>query len=86
MPSTWCVCGFTELDDETIADHLAVVFTPDDCVGNDGKVHEELSGGACACGFSGSSGGDLEQHLMALFTPGDGVGLDGKRHGARDAG
>jgi hypothetical protein len=63
-----------------------VAFTPDDCVGNDGKVHEELSGGACACGFSGSSGDDLERHLMALFTPGDGVGLDSKRHGVRDAG
>jgi hypothetical protein len=86
MPYAQCFCGFTELDDETLPDHLAVAFAPDDCVGNDGNVHDELSGHACACGFSGSSAGDLEGHLMALFTPGDGIGLDGRRHEARDAG
>jgi hypothetical protein len=86
MPYDRCLCGFTELDDETLADHLAVVFTPDDCVGNDGKVHEELSGHACACGFAAASAGDLEGHLMAMFTPADGIGLDGQRHEPRDAG
>ena len=84
MPIARCLCGFAELDDETIADHLSVVFTPDDSVGNDGKVHDELSGHACACGFSGSSADALEGHLMAAFTPGDGIGLDGRKHGVRD--
>jgi hypothetical protein len=83
MPYEKCRCGFMELADETIADHLAVAFTPDNCVGNDGKVHEELSGRACACGFATGSAGDLEAHLMASFTPDDGTGLDGKRHEAR---
>jgi hypothetical protein len=82
-PGAQCLCGFTELDDETIADHLAVAFTPEDCVGNDGKVHEELSEHACACGFAVGSAGGLEAHLMAIFTPGDGIGLDGKSHGTR---
>jgi len=85
MPFAQCLCGFKELRDETLADHLAVVFTADDSVGIDGKLHEELSGRACACGFSGSSAEALEGHLMAAFTPGDGIGLDGKRHEARDA-
>jgi hypothetical protein len=86
MPIARCLCGFAELDDETIADHLAVVFTPDDSVGNDGKVHEELSEHACACGFSAGSARDLEGHLVAMFTPADSTGLDGQRHEARDAG
>jgi hypothetical protein len=86
MPGAQCLCGFTELDDEGLPDHLAVSFTPDDSVGNDGNVHEELPGHACACGFSGSSASALEGHLMAAFTPGDGIGLDGRRHGARDDG
>ncbi|HTU75508.1 MAG TPA: hypothetical protein VMG38_18500 [Trebonia sp.] len=81
MPAARCPCGFTELSDETIADHLAVVFTPDGSVGIDGKPHEELSGHACACGFSASSAEALEGHLMAAFTPGDGIGLDGRKHG-----
>ncbi len=85
MPIARCLCGFAELDDETIADHLAAVFMPDDCVGNDGKVHDELSGRACACGFFGSSASELEGHLAAAFTPGDGIGLDGREHGVCDA-
>ena len=84
MPVSRCLCGFAELADETLADHLAVVFTPDDSVGIDGKVHEELSGVACACGFSASSADALEGHLLAAFTPGDGIGLDGRKHGVRD--
>jgi hypothetical protein len=86
MAAARCLCGFTELDDETLADHLALVFTPDDSVGNDGNVHDELSGRACACGFAGVTSEELEGHLMEAFTPADGIGLDGKRHGARDAG
>jgi hypothetical protein len=86
MPIARCLCGFAELADETMADHLAVAFTPDDCVGIDGQVHEELPGCACACGFPGGSAGEIEGHLMAAFTPGDGIGLDGRRHGALDVG
>jgi len=85
MPHARCLCGFTELADESIADHLAVVFAPDDSVGIDGTVHEELSGHACACGFAAGSAGDLERHLMVMFTPGDGIGRDGQRHEVRDA-
>ncbi len=86
MVAARCACGFTELDDESIADHLALVFTPDDSMGNTGRVHEELSGPACACGFSGSTPKELEGHLTEAFTPADGIGLDGREHGARDAG
>ncbi len=82
MMAARCACGFTELPDENILDHLAVVFTPDDCVGNDGKVHEELPGHACACGFVGITPEELEGHLMEAFTPADGTGLDGREHGA----
>jgi hypothetical protein len=85
MPISRCLCGFAELDDETLADHLAVVFTPDDSVGTDGNVHEELPEHACACGFSGNSADVLEGHLVAAFTPRDGIGLDGGRHGVRGA-
>ncbi|HUN31958.1 MAG TPA: hypothetical protein VMU95_08040 [Trebonia sp.] len=81
MIATQCACGFTELDDEEILDHLAVVFTPDNCVGNDGQVHEELSGRACACGFDGVTSEGLEAHFVQVFQPTDGIGLDGRRHG-----
>jgi len=86
MAAVRCLCGFTELSDETLADHLALVFTPDDSVGIDGDVHEELSRRACACGFSASSADSLERHLLNAFTPPDGIGLDGKKHRACDAG
>ena len=84
VPIAWCLCGFAELDDEMLADHLAVVFMPDDSVGIDGDMHDELSGRACACGFSAGSAEALEGHLLAAFTPGDGIGLDGRKHGVRD--
>jgi hypothetical protein len=80
-----CICGFTELPDENVQDHLAEVFTPDDSAGIDGKVHEELPGRACACGVAVSAAEQMGQHLLAAFTPADGIGLDGKRHGLRDA-
>jgi hypothetical protein len=85
MVAAQCVCGFTELPDENVLDHLALVFTPDDSTGNDGRVHEELSGRACSCGFAGSTPEELEGHLAQAFTPADGIGLDGKRHETRDA-
>jgi hypothetical protein len=82
MVAIRCACGFAELDDERLVDHLALVFTPDDCVGNDGKEHEEWAGRACACGFSGTTPEDLQAHLLAAFRPADRIGLDGKRHDA----
>jgi len=81
MLATRCACGFTELDDEQILDHLALVFTPDDSVGNDGRVHEELSGRACACGFAGITSEGLESHFLESFRPADGRGRDGRWHG-----
>jgi hypothetical protein len=38
-----CVCGeaFPTLDD--LDDHFFVVFTPEDDIGTDGKVHAEVS-------------------------------------------
>jgi len=75
-----CACGFTELDDEEIADHLALVFTPDDSIGPDGKLHEELLGLACACGYLAIAPEEIEGHLLTAFMAADGIGLDGKRH------
>jgi hypothetical protein len=83
--ATQCACGFTELSDETLFDHLALAFTPDDAAGNDGREHEELRGRACACGLPGGTREELERHLMAAFTPADRIGLDGREHGVRDA-
>jgi hypothetical protein len=80
MTATQCACGFTELADEQIGDHLALVFTPDNLIGNDGKEHEELPGLACACGYVTSMPGELEGHLLEAFTPVSRIGLDGKRH------
>jgi hypothetical protein len=78
-----CACGFTELDDEQVADHLALVFVPDDSIGKDGMTHEELLSLACSCGYAGTTPEEVEGHLMAAFTPADRIGLDGKRHEAR---
>ena len=83
--ATTCVCGFTELADEVLVDHLSLMFTPDDSTGNDGVVHEELDTRACSCGFSGTSD-EIGAHMLAAFTPANGIGHDGKAHGARDDG
>jgi hypothetical protein len=80
MTTTQCACGFTELADEQISDHLALVFTPDDLIGIDGREHEELPGLACACGYVTGIPGELEGHLVQAFAPVNGIGLDGKRH------
>src|SRR5260370_38483640 len=36
MVAVQCSCGFTELDDEMITDHLQQSFAPDNLTGNDG--------------------------------------------------
>jgi serine/threonine-protein kinase RsbW len=57
MTDASCACGFAELADEELIDHLLGVFEPDDHVGNDGRVHEERERLTCACGSPGSRPG-----------------------------
>ncbi|HTU71896.1 MAG TPA: hypothetical protein VMG38_00105 [Trebonia sp.] len=40
MIAAHCACGFTELDDETLIDHLQLAFEPADRTGSDGHRHE----------------------------------------------
>jgi hypothetical protein len=82
VTATRCACGFTELADESLADHLQRVFTPDDARGNDGLIHEEGAPLACRCGLVTTTGEDLDDHFLAVFTPADGIGRDGQRHAA----
>jgi len=81
MITAQCLCGFAELADEEVMDHLFAVFEPDDSTGKDGQVHEELAGLTCSCGSTAVTAGELEDHFMKAFTPGDAVGRDNKRHG-----
>ncbi len=76
-----CACGFTELDDETLADHLQLVFTPDDMRGEDGRIHQEGARLACFCGFTARAPEELDGHFREVFTPDDAVGRDGRKHG-----
>jgi hypothetical protein len=80
MITAQCSCGFRELADEEIIDHLQLVFEPDDLRGNDGQVHEERDRLACACGLSAITTEELDAHLLNVFTPGDAIGSDGRRH------
>jgi hypothetical protein len=86
MTATKCSCGFTELADETITDHLLVAFEPDDRTGTDGQVHEEGGPLTCACGFAAATGDDLDEHFLKAFTPAGAIGRDGHRPEAIDAG
>jgi hypothetical protein len=81
MTANQCLCGFTELADETLADHLLRVFTPDDMRGNDGQVHQEGTALACFCGFVANTTGELDQHFSTVFTPDNAIGNDGQKHG-----
>jgi hypothetical protein len=80
MTTGTCSCGFTELDDETLTDHLHLVFEPDDRIGTDGQAHGEGDPLTCACGFTAATVGELDEHLLKAFTPDDAVGRDGQRH------
>jgi len=80
MGSARCSCGFSELDDEELTDHLDWVFVPDDSVGPDGQVHEEWRGLACSCGLVAISSEELEEHFRKVFTPPDAIGRDGRKH------
>jgi hypothetical protein len=79
-----CACGFTELADEGIIDHLELLFEPDDLRGNDGQVHGETSNLTCSCGLAAVTTEELDRHFLGVFTPTDAVGRDGKRHEAVD--
>jgi len=85
MNAATCLCGFTELDDETLTDHLLLVFTPDDMRGSDGQVHEEGLALACFCGFAASSANSLDEHFRAVYTPDNAIGKDGNKHGPVNA-
>jgi hypothetical protein len=73
-------CGFTELADEEMPDHLLLVFEPDDHTGNDGLAHEEREHLTRSCGFTAITSEEFDAHVLKVFTPGDTVGSDGHRH------
>ncbi len=77
-----CACGFEELKDEQVIDHLLAVFEPPDSTGADGLVHLEMALKACSCGLSFTSGGEMDRHFLAVFTPADSAGSDGRQHEA----
>jgi hypothetical protein len=80
MVAARCSCGFTELADEEMTDHLLSVFEPGDLKGNDGQVHEERGRLACACGLSAITPEELDAHLLKVFAPADAIGRDGRKH------
>jgi len=80
MTAVQCACGFSGLADETITDHLEIVFVPRDMRGKDGLVHEELNPLECSCGFTASTPDQLDEHFLQAFMPDDGTGSDGKTH------
>jgi hypothetical protein len=82
MMAVHCSCGFKELDDEEIIDHLHQVFESLDFKGNDGLVHVEGDRLMCVCGFTAITTEELDDHFLALFTPDDAIGCDGERHEA----
>ena len=80
-----CSCGFTELDDEEIIDHLLLVFEPADGRGSDGQVHEELDLRACSCGFTAEVSMQLDAHFLKQFIPASAIAPDGRQHQVTDA-
>jgi hypothetical protein len=80
MTAARCTCGFTELADEEMTDHLLRVFEPDDHMGNDGLAHEERERLTCACGSTTSTPEQLDSHFLKVFTPDNAIGSDGHRH------
>jgi hypothetical protein len=80
MTAARCSCGYTELTDEDITDHLLRVFEPADLKGNDGQVHEEREPLTCACGLVAVTPDELDSHFLKAWTPNDALGRDGKKH------
>jgi hypothetical protein len=79
-----CSCGFRELDDEGLIDHLQLMFEPVSHEGHDGQVHEEKASLTCSCGLAAVTINELDQHFLKVFTPDDATGRDGQRHEATD--
>ena len=77
---TKCLCGFTGLEDESLADHLHVVFIADDTLGSDGQAHEETITLRCSCGFAANGPEDLDAHFLKVFMPESAIGRDGNKH------
>ena len=84
MTAMHCSCGFAELADEELTDHLLLAFEPPDLRGNDGLVHAEGKLLTCLCGLAAATAGELDQHFLQAFTAQDAIGHDGKRHQAGD--
>jgi hypothetical protein len=81
MTGTRCTCG--EAGDDTITDHLLEVFTPDDCRGSDGLLHEEADPAlTCFCGLVAATGREMDEHFLVVFIPAGSAGLDGVIHKA----
>jgi hypothetical protein len=85
MIAARCSCGFAELVDESLADHLLRVFVPDDSVALDGRVHEETDLLRCRCGLAASTPAELDAHFFRVFTPLDAVDREGRKHGVAGA-
>jgi hypothetical protein len=83
MLATRCECGFEALEDEQVIDHLLAVFQPDDALGTDGKIHEEIINKTCSCGFSATTNEELDSHYLAVFTPASSIARDGTKHESR---
>ena len=84
MVAAQCLCGFTELEDEQMSDHLQRIFAPDHTIGNDGRAHEEGGRLLCFCGFTARATEELDEHFLKVFTPDDGIGHDGRGHARVD--
>ena len=82
MTTAQCSCGFRELGDEEIIDHLLNVFEPEDHRGTDSLVHEERDRLVCACGFVAITTEELDSHFLKVFRPDDASGRDGQKHEA----
>jgi hypothetical protein len=80
MIAARCSCGFSELADEELTDHLLRVFEADDQKGTDGLVHEERDPLVCACGLSAITPEEFDAHLLKAFIPDDAIGHDGRKH------
>jgi hypothetical protein len=85
MTAVACTCGFKDLPDESLLDHMLHVFTPDDATGLDGQVHEEGPLRTCSCGVTTATTAEMDAHFTSAFTPADHIGRDGTRHEATDA-
>jgi hypothetical protein len=82
MTTARCSCGFTELADESLTDHLQRAFMPEDCRGNDGQVHDETAVFTCRCGYVATAAQGLDDHFLEAFTPAGAIGRDGDKHEA----